>query len=267
MSFGAGVQSVTLALLSQNRHPKIPVFDCAIFADTGAEPQSVYDSVDAVSSNVNFPVIITKHKEGLLNSIKDAARNKDKRFAGVPFFTQNPDGAVGMLKRQCTNEYKIQPVKKAIREFLGYKKGQRVKHNVNLWIGISRDEMTRMTISRDAWIQHKYPLVEMEWRRSKCISYLKQKWNHPFGKSSCTFCPYHDAQAWRELKNKDTESWQQIVEVDRQVRNGFKGADERLYLHKSCKPIDEVDFDAILARHDDQNEFGFLEECEGMCGL
>ena len=42
LSLGAGVQSTTLALMAS--HGEIgPMPDCAIFADTGWEPQAVYD--------------------------------------------------------------------------------------------------------------------------------------------------------------------------------------------------------------------------------
>src|SRR5436305_1172776 len=42
LSLGAGVQSTTIALMAA--HGEItPMPDCAIFADTGAEPAQVYD--------------------------------------------------------------------------------------------------------------------------------------------------------------------------------------------------------------------------------
>ena len=42
LSLGAGVQSTTVALMAA--HGEIgPLPDCAIFADTGWEPQAVYD--------------------------------------------------------------------------------------------------------------------------------------------------------------------------------------------------------------------------------
>jgi len=43
LSLGAGVQSSTMALMAA-KGEITPMPDCAIFADTQAEPQSVYDS-------------------------------------------------------------------------------------------------------------------------------------------------------------------------------------------------------------------------------
>ena len=267
LSLGAGVQSTTLALLGEKQMHGIPRFDFAVFADTGAEPQSVYDCLERIKHHVSYPVIITQHGDGLTESIMRATRDQHVRFASVPFFTLNDDGSVGMLRRQCTNEYKIQPVHKAIRERLEYKKGEKVKHVVNVWIGISRDEMTRMTTPRQKWMTHQYPLVDMEWRRSHCVDFLRKNWQWAVGKSSCTFCPYHDNKTWRDMKRNDPSSWTQAVNVDNAIRNGFKQTKEELYLHRSCQPLEEIDFDAILARNDDQRDFGFIEECEGMCGL
>ena len=42
ISLGAGVQSSTMALMAV-RGEITPMPDCAIFADTGAEPQYVYE--------------------------------------------------------------------------------------------------------------------------------------------------------------------------------------------------------------------------------
>ena len=266
LSFGAGVQSTALALLSGNQKTSIPVFDFGIFSDTGAEPDSVYDCLEKVKKHASFPIITAIHKKGLKHSIHEA-KQTGSGFVGVPFFTKKENGSIGMLRRQCTNHYKIQPVHKEIRKQLGYTKGQHVKHTVNVFIGISRDEMTRMTTPQHKWMNHVYPLVQMEWTRSHCLDFLKKEWKHKVGKSSCTFCPYHDNQAWREMKNNDPNSWNEALMIDETIRNGFQHTKESLYLHRLGVPLKTIDFDAILARQDDQIDFGFQEECEGMCGL
>lgn len=55
ISLGAGVQSSTLALMAV--HGEItPMPDAAIFADTQAEPQSVYKWLDWLEMQLPFPV-------------------------------------------------------------------------------------------------------------------------------------------------------------------------------------------------------------------
>ena len=53
ISLGAGVQSTAMALLAHHKEIKPP--DYAVFADTGWEPQAVYDHLDWLESYLNFP--------------------------------------------------------------------------------------------------------------------------------------------------------------------------------------------------------------------
>ena len=64
LSLGAGVQSSAMALMAAKGELE-PMPDCAIFADTGAEPWHVYDQVDEIQEEVPFPVYTVMHEEGL----------------------------------------------------------------------------------------------------------------------------------------------------------------------------------------------------------
>jgi hypothetical protein len=35
------------------------------------------------------------------------------------------------------------------------------------------------------------------------------------------------------------------------------------FVHRSCKPLDEVDFENA----EDKGQLSFLDECDGMCGV
>ena len=54
LSLGAGVQSSTLALMIHKG--EIPMVDCAIFADTQAEPPKVYDWLKFIKKTVNYAI-------------------------------------------------------------------------------------------------------------------------------------------------------------------------------------------------------------------
>ena len=56
LSLGAGVQSSTLALMIHKG--EIPMVDCAIFADTQAEPPKVYEWLEFIKKTVSYPVCI-----------------------------------------------------------------------------------------------------------------------------------------------------------------------------------------------------------------
>jgi len=263
LSLGAGVQSTTMLLMAC--HGEIlPKLDLIVFADTKWEPKPVYRHLEwlrkEAAKHGHFVTISTGGdiRQDILDSVNDS-----KRFASLPFFTRNEDGSIGMVRRQCTNEYKIQVVKKATREFLGYKPGQRVKEKVIMWKGISTDEIERMADSQDKWIVNRYPLIEQRMNRLDCINWLSRKGYPIPPKSSCIGCPFHDDRMWLDMKRNDPESWNDAVYIDKVIKKlpRFKGD---AYLHRSCKPLDEVDLNEDqMDMFDDQ----FLNECSGHCGV
>jgi len=260
ISLGAGVQSSTMALMAAEGE-LTPMPDCAIFADTGAEPQHVYDFLDYVESLVPFPVYRVMEGEGLeVSTIKSI---KGSRFAGPPFFTESKGGG-GMLRRQCTREYKIAPIERKVRELVGLKKGQRGPKEVVVqqWIGISMDESVRMKINPTKWINNRWPLIEKDMYRYDCINWMREHGYREPSKSACYFCPYHDNATWQNMLDHDPDSWERAVKMDELIRNGVRGTTEKLYLHRSMQPLTECDFDPARDQFD-----MFDHECEGMCGV
>jgi len=175
LSLGAGVQSSTLALMIQRG--KIPMVDAAIFADTAAEPKLVYQWLDWLEKQLSFPVHRVS-KGNLRQDTIDRANGKGryKHFMNIPFFIKHSiTGKKGLIGRQCTNIYKIQPVTQKIRQLLGLKKREKVKKNmeVELLFGISSDEIFRMKSNRLPYIKNTYPLVDVKMRRSDCLNWMK----------------------------------------------------------------------------------------------
>lgn len=83
LSLGAGRQSTTLALLSAQG--ELPKLDGAIFADTGWEPQAVYDHLDRLEREVLEPAGIPLYRVGRGN-LRDDLLNPDK-MAMIPAYT------------------------------------------------------------------------------------------------------------------------------------------------------------------------------------
>src|ERR1019366_3747148 len=155
LSFGGGVQTITLAVMSALGDFERP--DAMIFADTGWEPKKTYEYIDW------FKGWLFMHGMSLIVRSKGNIRADaltGARFASMPVFTVDEHGKKGMLMRQCTNEYKVQVVYKAVREFMGLKKFQRIKEPVEIWLGISCDEASRQKDSRIKWLKNRYPLIE-----------------------------------------------------------------------------------------------------------
>jgi len=264
ISLGAGVQSSAMALMAA--HGEItPMPDHAIFADTGAEPIGIYRWLSTLTDLLPFPVHRVMWKDGLEQNIIGSVAGG--RFAGAPFYTETAGSREGQLRRQCTREYKIQPIEKKLRELVGLAKGQRAKRGAVLaevWQGISTDEIQRARKGLEGWQQFRYPLIEKRLSRSDCLRWMAEKDYPKPEKSACVWCPYHADSQWRDQKLNDPASWAQSVAMDERIRAGVRGTEQKLYLHRSLKPLAEVDFR-------NAKDFGqldaFEDECEGMCGL
>jgi hypothetical protein len=267
ISLGAGVQSSTMALMAA--HGEItPMPDAAIFADTQSEPASVYRHLDWLESKLPFPVYRVT-AGSLRGEILAATRGEQRMDARPPFFVENG----GMLNRQCTQDYKILPIQRKVRELIGLKPKQRGPKEVMVeqWIGISTDEASRMKPSRLPYVRHRWPLIEAGMTRGHCLAWMERNGYPKPPKSACTFCPYHDNSLWRDMKMNDPESFADAVLVDRAIRNGVKDrtngrpvSPSRWYLHRSCVPLEEVDF----SNAEDMGQGSlFADECEGMCGV
>lgn len=271
LSLGAGVQSSTVALMIA--HGEIAPVNAAIFSDTQWEPSGVYrwlDWLDAEIQRLPHPFPIHRVTRG---SIRDGVLVKQndtgERFASVPWHIQQPDGTMGMGRRQCTREYKLEPLIRAKRQLLGYQPRQRIpKGSCQTLIGISLDEAIRAKESMERWNENVFPLLDLRMTRQDCLRWMERKGYPKPPKSSCLGCPFHSDKQWRELK-EDPEAWSDIVQIDRAIREPVRGMRGRQFMHRSAKPIDEVDFSTPEERGQLTmfTQDGFGNECEGMCGL
>ncbi len=265
LSLGAGVQSSALLVMSVLELHGCPKADVVIFADTGDEPQWVYDQLEALRTWGDGRMRIEVVSEGRLSeSVIERHDGRRKPFAAIPVFTLGSDGRAAPLRRQCSREYKIQPIERKVRELLGYSKGQRVKHKAEALIGISLDEATRMKMSRTPWVTNRYPLVDAKMRRGDCLALLREHGLPEPRKSACVFCPYHDNRYWETLRTKYPEEFSKAEAFDVAVRDMTKsGARNPVFLHRSLRPLSEVDF----TQGQRSLDFWFDNECEGVCGV
>ena len=262
ISLGAGVQSSTMAIMAAKGD--LPPVDCAIFADTGYEPKAVYKYLEFLKKILPYPIHLVE--KGNIRDDMLAAKGTTN-FVVAPFFTQNKiTGKKGMVMRQCTNDYKIQPIRTKIRELSGVAKGKHFPKDkyVEQWIGISTDEIGRMKPARDKYILNRHPLIEAKMSRQDCIDYLKKE-NIPLPeKSACIVCPFHNDAYWHFMKTERPSEFSIAVDFDKKVRTITRKEDEQIYVHRSCKPLDEVEFNK---KETDKQIDLFNNECEGMCGV
>lgn len=265
LSLGGGVQSTTLALMAACGEVG-PMPDCAIFADTGWEPKHVYEHLDRLEKLLPFPV--HRVSAGNLRDTIGATRPKGNYLVlDIPVFVMTDGQPGGMTNRSCTRNYKIVPIQRKVRELVGLTRKRAPKVPiVEQWIGISLDETIRMKPNREAWIESRWPLIEKRMSRNDCLRWMERNGFEEPRKSSCIGCPFHSGHEWRAVRD-DPEAWADAIEIDERLRSQPPGAFRRkgeLYLHRTCKPLAEVD----LSTAEERGQLNmFLNECEGMCGV
>lgn len=264
LSLGAGVQSTTLLLMSAEG--RLPRLDAAVFADTGWEPQAVYTHLDRLEREVaaaaGIPILRTSG-----GNIRADALDPAHRFASMPLFVRNLDGTVGMIRRQCTDEYKLKNIKRQVRRLLGYPTG-RVPRGVfaEQWVGISRDEFTRAKDSGIQYAINRHPLLELDWSRTDCVRYLARRGWGATPKSACIGCPFHSDAQWRDMRDHHPAEWADAVAFDHAIRTGnARGTAQgspllgQAYLHRSCLPLDRAPIDRVTAHEWKQRQGSLLD--------
>ena len=263
ISLGAGVQSSTMALMAA--HGEItPMPDCAIFADTQSEPKAVYEWLNWLEKQLPFPVFRVTQGSLKNESLKLQGKGDVKFVRNViPAFSLDKQGNKGMLLRKCTADFKIAPIKRKQRSVM---KERGLKHLYS-WIGISTDEAHRMKPSGVRYATNIWPLIDKGMTRGHCLEWMKNKGYPQPPKSACTFCPYHADKQWKEIKDNTPDEFLEVVEFEKEWNEWIKrdGLPSQLrgkiYLHRSCVPLDQVRFDV------NQTLDLFGNECEGMCGI
>lgn len=218
--------------------------DAAVFADTGWEPKAVYEHLWWLAgkcAEAKLPLIITS-----AGNLRDDAMQQDKRFASMPVFLSDTGaGREGRGRRQCTREYKIEPIGKAIRrQLLGLAPGRAPKPGtiVEQWFGISKDESQRMSDPKVRYMRHRYPLVDLEMTRRDCLGWLRAHGYERPPKSSCIGCPFHGDRFWRDLP---AEEFADAADFDAALRDGRASTSKNFhggaFLHRSLLPLIDVD--------------------------
>lgn len=270
LNLGAGTQSTAVALMHLDG--TLPSIDAAVFADTQWEPQEVYTHLQRLRGT--FKDAGVQLIEVTAGNIRADALDSSHAFSSMPTFMKDETSAA-MGRRQCTNEYKIRPVRKAILDLVSkaldrpcesWRNVPRTVY-VEQVFGISLDEAQRMRSPKDRWSINYYPLVELGLRREETIAYLERNgWSAP--RSACIGCPFHSNAEWLRLKTEHPDEWQDAVEFDRELRLSKQRRDSKFlgeeFLHRSMLPLSDV---PLVSQEDAGQGSLFGGECEGMCGV
>lgn len=280
LSLGAGVQSTTLGLLAVNEVIEKP--DIAIFADTGWEPAAVYAHLDRLEREVLKPAGIEVLRVTSGN-IRNDALDPAHKFVSMPTFTINADGSWGIGRRQCTPEYKLKCIKKAVRQLLGYLHPTPVPRGVyaEQYIGISRDEFDRAKDSGLKYLKSLHPLLylsgaadgEEGWTRTDCRRYLRVNGWGSTPRSACIGCPFRTNREWREMRDQRPQEWADAVAFDHSLRAVTRTDGIQEFLHAARVPLDQAPIDWVTRDEKKKRQISLFDhiadedaERSGGCG-
>ena len=261
LSWGCGAPSTTLGVLSALG--ELEPLDLIITSDTGWERQATYDARDWYAAWFR--------ERGIRVELIDGGdvRLGDSGSYHVPFWTETG----GPLRRQCTREYKIRPIRRKVREILGYlpsKPPAPAAGAVEQWLGYTWDEVGRMRENDVAFQVNRYPLIEKRMTRDDCVRFLASHDLPVPVKSACVFCPFRRASEYLEMQRDAPEEWMVAVEFDEENRDNAyadRGSNaDRLYIYKSrMVPTPLKDANLVADAERERNKQMMLPMCDGPC--
>jgi hypothetical protein len=277
----------------------LPKPTAGIFADTMREPDSVYVWLDWLETQLSYPVYRVSKGDLGADSLRTGVSKKTGKIWQKNLIPAYILGETkGVLRRMCTLDYKIEVVRKKLRELVKPEmKAWKKKHQsalkalrfydefknltdvqypyeawqecqadplITQWMGISADEAVRAKESRIPYIKDIHPLLDANMTREDCYKWMRSHGYPDPPRSACYFCPYHSDAEWIRLRDQEPNEFAKAVDYERQLQAGFDRQQTLLgrpFLHNARIPLDQVVFDPNKGKHN------FGNECEGMCGV
>jgi 3'-phosphoadenosine 5'-phosphosulfate sulfotransferase (PAPS reductase)/FAD synthetase len=262
VSYGGGVQSTALLVLAAQQQIPFRVF---LFANVGAD--SEHPATLAYVRDVASPYA-ERHGIKLVELHRTMLRGPNRgqqvtlyqhltqpESRSVPIPVRMANGAPG--NRSCTADYKIHVVGRWLREH-----GATAENPATVALGISVDEIERARPGidpRSPYQNRIYPLLDLGLHRSDCRHVIADAGLPVPPKSSCWFCPFHDAEAWRRLKRETPDLFDRACQLEATLneRRAKLGRDA-VWLTRSGRPL--------ASSVDDQLQIPGLDGCDsGRC--
>lgn len=233
---GGGTQSCGMATLIIDG--KLPKPDLSLIADTGREKSSTWKYLDEVLTPnlAKIGVVIERVKASEFGYCAPELWSKTEELL-IPAYSSITAGSVGKLKGFCNRWWKLDALRIYLRRVHGL-----TRSKYRNWVGYSFDEQRRWVPMMDGEEYQKglmwFPLVDLGLRRRQSIQLvLDHGWPEP-PPSACWMCPNQSDDEWRHQKENAPAEFAQAVEMDASIRD----RDPHAWLHKSCKPLGDVDF-------------------------
>jgi hypothetical protein len=88
----------------------------------------------------------------------------------------------------------------------------------------------------------EYPLIDMRLSRNDCRQLIAEAGLPTPPKSACYFCPFHNDQAWYEMRQKRPDLFFDAVKIEQHLqdkRMKLWGKD-KVWMHRKLVPLDQA---------------------------
>ena len=233
-SCGGGTQSCAIAALIVKG--KLPKPDVAVIADTGYETRATWEYMDAVLVPELAKVGVVLHRVKASEWNPKRCEMFWKTECRMPVYSTR-FGVPSKTPNVCSSTWKGETVIKFLRS-LGITRSKAV-----FWIGFSRDEQRRLfnMMKCQDYLKGliRFPLVsDYPSTRREAIALVESMgWPTP-PRSACWMCPNKSDNEWRLQRDERPDEFARAIALEKQIHK----RDPDAWLHKSCKPLDQVDF-------------------------
>jgi len=194
LSFGGGIQTAYMILKNPER------YDFCVFSDVSKgtrfdEKKQTYWWIDNIikpfceKNGVEFVTVYPKAPLWFHCVIEKIIPNTQFRW--------------------CTKRFKIEPIRKFVRECLGATKKQPVIQD----IGFSYDEFWRTDGQKQdvKYLKTEFPLVDKKITRDDCKKFIMEKIGFLPPKSGCVYCPFASKAEFARVSYDEKEKVPQII--------------------------------------------------------
>ena len=239
LSFGGGVQTSALAVMWARGEIEA---DHCVMSDTAGETPETYRHVEIVREYL-------AERGRTLHVVQRAGPSLEDHTltisTPIPIRTADAFG-----HRQCTNKWKIEPVKQFARAH-----GAKA---LTVILGISYDELYRVKPDRAKWVTREFPLVDLRITREDCRRIVLDAGLPDPPKSACFYCPLQGGDRWRWLAVEHPDLFERSEDMERAIN---ERRTEPAFLTSRLIPLRQVRTAGAMLPGFDQT----AEECEGVC--
>ena len=191
LSFGGGVNSVAMLLLCLDQRIDFE----AIFVNHGTDWPETYEYLamfqDWLKKNGHKPVTVLKPDVQGFSNLYNYYFSRKK--------------CPSMMKRDCTDKFKIRPIYKYIEK------------PCFMLLGIDSGESHRARLNSKKGVENRFPLIEEEIDREECKRIIRAHELPVPMKSGCYMCPFQRVAQWKVLRRNHPELFCKVQNLEKRV--------------------------------------------------